>query len=242
MNNDEMRAKANIDVSILLPTRGRVHLLPRAIESVREKSCNPKRLELCICYDNDDQATIAFVDELVASMMTGTGPFGAIQIFSGPRLGYARVFEHYNEMARAALGKFVLLWNDDAEMVTTGWDELLMRSHRPEVQFLRRNIYDKADTTLPFIDKRIVDALGGISRHMYTDTWIAEVADRAGVIRMRDDVVYAHHWPQQDATMREGLESIRKSGQHETFKAMTPEKDEDARKICELLAKIESTR
>lgn len=227
-----------IDISILLPTRGRTHRLASAIGTLVDRAADRSRLELMVRIDNDDEASIRYFDSLA---FTNLWKVGAQQINSGPRVGYARLFELYNDMALKARGRFVLLWNDDTDMVTEEWDRKLIvavERYRPLVQFLRRDIYEQADTTLPFIDKRIVEALGGISRHMYTDTWIGEVAAAAGVLLWRNDVAYAHHWPQQDATMREGVEAIRQSGQHERFKAMKAEKEDDARKIRELLESL----
>lgn len=225
-------------VSVLLPTRCRPNGLKLAVESLVRTAAHPDRMEILLATDDDDLEAKHFVENIC--ILTNPGVNIEVREWRGPRRGYARVYQHYNEMAVAAAGKHVLLWNDDTEMLTPEWDAALTRydGGLPYVQFLRRDIYAIADTTFPFIDKRIVDALGGISRHMYTDTWIGEVAELAYVRMFRNDVVFTHHWPQQDAVFKEGLEAVRQSGQHEVFKMMKAEKEDDANKIRALVSKL----
>lgn len=244
MENGEVKPETKIDISILLPTRGRAHRLESAIGSLLAKAAYPSKLELMLWHDNDDEPTINFADQFIARMLDESPrPCGALWNHCGKRIGYSRLFAAYNEMALRASGRFVLLWNDDTDMVADEWDRLLIgraeaTPHIPLVQFLRRDCYQQADTTLPFIDKRIVDELQGISKHMYTDTWIGEVAAMSETLVWRNDVPYAHHWPMQDATMREGVEDIRKSGEHETFKARVGERQEEAKKVRALVERL----
>ena len=43
------------------------------------------------------------------------------------RYGYARLSEYWNALAKEAAGDWLLLWNDDARMITPGWDQVIAR-------------------------------------------------------------------------------------------------------------------
>ncbi len=218
-----------MSIALLLPTRGRPNGLRRAISTAVNTAADPDSLSFMFRTDDDDVPAAEIIQhESVPSIL--------YREFRGPRLGYARLFEIYNQLALAAHGDRVLLWNDDIEMVTPHWDALLNDSTRPEVQCLRRNIYEVADNTISCIDKRIVAALGGVSRHTYTDTWIGDVAAAAGVLRFRNDVAFVHHHPLHDQTHAEGVDDLRRSGQHERYKALADERAADVAKLKEMLA------
>ena len=41
------------------------------------------------------------------------------------RYGYQRLHEYYNALAARAQGNWLFIWNDDARLVSEGWDEVI---------------------------------------------------------------------------------------------------------------------
>lgn len=175
-----------ISISVLLPTRGRPHGLRAAIETLLNLAAAPGAIEFLIRADDDDRASTHDVGS--ASSFAGS-----VSLRFGPRLGYRRVFEHYNELAATSRGLWIINWNDDVEMLTHGWDELARQAPAHSVQFFRRDILEKADTTFPCTGRSVYQAMGHLSLQTHADDWMRVVADKAGVTVFRDDIVFHHH-------------------------------------------------
>lgn len=165
-------------ISVLIPTRGRVDRLRESIFSLIKHS-GGEMLEFVLRTDEDETPVLPTLD----------GPCREIR---GERYGYAGMHRYYNELAAAAAGDFLLIWNDDIDMLTEGWDKLLVEG-TGHVQFLRRDIRIAADDSIPFVRKSVFDALGHLSQHCFVDTWLSRVAMAAGVRQFRNDIIIRHH-------------------------------------------------
>ena len=214
-----------IDISILIPTRGRYGRLQKAVLTVRDLAAKPDRVEFLIRTDDDQPKATDFLTVPVRELR-------------GPRWGYGRMQDYYTELARAAEGRLLFVWNDDTEMLTPKWDELLLQVEQPVVQFIRRDTCTTADDTFPIVERRIFEALGHMARHCYVDTWLSHVSLEAGVRHFRDDIVFHHH-RLTDKTQDENVAALREGQHHERFGQMGAERTEDANKIKGLLARLE---
>lgn len=96
------------------------------------------------------------------------------------RYGIWRLHEYYNRLARQARGKWLMLWNDDAEMLTQGWDSLICeRSCNQCLQPWHSNGgYTHND--FPVWPKEWSDFLGHVSPTRCVDAAIDHVALRIG--------------------------------------------------------------
>lgn len=179
-------------ISILLPARGRSEGFMRCLYSLICHAAEPKQLEVLVRVDDDDQTGYPETISAIARY----------EITRGPRLGYAKVYLHYNELARAARGDWMISWNDDVEMLTPRWDELVRQAPPHSVQFLRRDILETADTTFPCTGRSVFEAMGHLSLQTHADDWVGRVAEGAGVAVKRDDIVF-HHYRLDDQTSRD---------------------------------------
>ena len=98
-------------ISALCPSRGRPELLAKSLGSLRDFASG--EVELLVAADEDDGAT-----------MTVAGGLGA-QLLVMKRAGYGRLHEYYQELAAMATGDWLLVWSDDALMVTPGFDAII---------------------------------------------------------------------------------------------------------------------
>ena len=101
-------------VSVLCPTRGRPGALEKSLAGLLDLATAPARVEILLGADPDDDATLALPLPWQASRWTAPH-----------RYGYASLHLYYNALAGQATGRWHMLWNDDALMVTPGWDDVI---------------------------------------------------------------------------------------------------------------------
>jgi len=100
-------------IDVLLPSRGRPELLARSVRSLRTRATAPARVTVWVGADKDDPATVQAAIDAHAHCVLFT------------RQGYERLHVYYQQMAEGSDGQWLLVWNDDAVMLTPGWDEVL---------------------------------------------------------------------------------------------------------------------
>jgi len=107
-------------VSIIIPTRDRADMLRRCIESIRKKSTYKNYEIVVVDNDSREQETLDYLAS-----------------FKGRVVRYPHAFNFaaiINTAAREAGGEYLLLLNNDTEVITPGWIEaLLEHAQRPEV-------------------------------------------------------------------------------------------------------------
>jgi glycosyltransferase involved in cell wall biosynthesis len=96
-------------LSLLLPTRGRLHLVKRFLQSVVVQSTRPDLIEVILCVDEDDIESQGIVFEGLA-----------LKLVIGPR----QTMGAYNAIClEHASGDITIAANDDIVIRTKGWDE-----------------------------------------------------------------------------------------------------------------------
>lgn len=195
-------------ITVLLPTRGRAHLLERSIGSLLERATRPDRVRVRCGVDDDDAATI----QQLARMGIGEPELWVTQ-----RLGYGMLHEYVNVMARASGSEcdWFLLWNDDALMLTQGWDSVVDRFDPSYVLDCWSN-HEPLTCAFPIVPAQWVRWVGHFSLNPHNDSWWQYIAgwlhrlvrveidvqhNRYDLTGMNDDQTYAeklaHHATQQ---------------------------------------------
>lgn len=108
-------------VTIIIPTRDRVDMLRRAVESIRQKSTYPSYEIMIVDNDSTEQETLDYFASCDARVFRYPGEFH-----------YSRM---NNTAAReAADAGYILFLNNDTEVITPDWIEsMLEHAQRPEV-------------------------------------------------------------------------------------------------------------
>lgn len=182
------------DISVLLPTRNRPELLDRSIHSLLDLATLPLRIEILLAVDPDAVA------DLPACVEYGT-------VWTAPeRYGSARMQEYYNGLARMAHGASLMIWNDDATMLTRGWDSIVRSSPADGCLWLdHMGTGPDHCNMFPIWPKAWTDRLGRITDGSpRVDTWIQEVAEIMG--RQVRVPIQVQHVSPDDQTWREGRE------------------------------------
>lgn len=107
-------------VSIIIPTRDRLHLLSRCIEAIETKTVYDNYEIIIVDNGSDDPAALQYLSQSPNRVLRHDAPFN----FS----------ELNNAAAREATGDYLLLVNNDTEVITGEWlSAMVEQAQRPEV-------------------------------------------------------------------------------------------------------------
>lgn len=178
-------------ISILLPTRNRVDLCRRSINSLLDNASTTDGIEILLAIDSDDQASIDFLNnELVPEFNKRDI---AMRAFTFNRLGYLNLHLYVNHLARESAAEWMILWNDDAMMQTKDWDlEIEKYNGQFKVLRFRDNHDEHPNAIFPCIPKDWVMLFDMLTPHQVTDSWVSQVAYIAGVIQNVPSVYVLH--------------------------------------------------
>ena len=146
-------------LSLIVPTRGRPHLLQRFLDSLGRTTANPASIEIILVIDEDDRATPAIGHpRLVIRRVVGR---------AGRTMG-----ELNTAGFQASQGTFVMLLNDDVIVRTRSWDrEVLRAAARFPDQIVLVHVNDGLMRdhmcTFPLLSQRFCELVGGICPPMY---------------------------------------------------------------------------
>lgn len=169
-------------VSILLPTKNRVNLVERSITSLLENSTEPGQIEIVVAYDNDDTVSHTYFQSQQWKKLIDK--FGAsAKTCCCPAWGYSGLHHYYTTMAKQAQGQWFMIWNDDAVMLTTGWDQHIS-NNKDFVGMLHMTTenFKPSLTLFPLIPLVWLDLFGEISQHQLNDSWVQDICHEADAV------------------------------------------------------------
>lgn len=153
-----------VNISLLLPTRGRAALVKRLFDSLVDTTANLPKLELVLYIDDDDIQT---------------------QNVSHPALSINKLIRRRSEkMGRmnqlcyeASHGRYVMLMNDDVVFRTKDWDVRVLDAFAqfPDgVALVYGNDLHqrKSVPTFPIVSRTVCDLIGGICPRDYLNVYI----------------------------------------------------------------------
>jgi hypothetical protein len=152
-----------IELSILIPTRGRTQKMRHLFENIMETAANPSALELILYIDDDDPMSHGL---------------------DHPSLGVKRLIRPRQPMGamlhacfQASSGPFILVIGDDNLFRTKGWDLMILDgfSHFPDGIALVYGddlIQGRNMCTAPAVSRKFCEILGGLCPPEYTGEFI----------------------------------------------------------------------
>lgn len=169
-------------ISILLPTRKRTNVIVKSIGSLLANAHNPSNIEILIAYDEDDEESQTFFSSVWYPFVEQSG--ATTKVFETERFGYLKLYKYVNFLGSHANGDWLMFWNDDALMLTEGWDTEIIKNNNfwgllrmPCVNM------DHPFALFPIIPKEWVDFFGKISPVNHSDWWIFHVTYHLNKIR-----------------------------------------------------------
>lgn len=167
-------------LSVLLPTRGRPEKLKAAVASCFDTADDPANVEVRIRVDDDDEATVGTAFALEREYGLHRVRVGS----KGPRgNGYLDIHLWLGELAKAACGDWLLLFNDDATFSQKGWDTVLLNAviptwhaapHDVTMLIAETNGYAPSNEFV-LIRRKTYEILGHVCGSCYGDNWLLSV-------------------------------------------------------------------
>lgn len=163
-----------MNISILLPTRKRLKLLKKAVDSLINNARYPDKLQFLFGVDEDDNETFLYLKRSKYPNQL------ALQF---KPIGYENLHKYNNTLAGYATGRWIMFFNDDAIMNTKNWDEKIM-DFEDEFCLLRfKEQTNHPYSIFPCFPKEWYYLLDHISLHGQNDAWLSEVAYLLNIMR-----------------------------------------------------------
>lgn len=206
------------DISVVFASRGRFAGLADTIDSLRDQANDNASIEVIVAMDPDDLATDYIKNSHYSDGITAS-------LWVAPeRYGYLNLHVYLNELVKQAHGRWLMWFNDDMEMKTPGWDDVVRYHNRQAVLWPHANHVHHANIA-PIWPKAWADKLGYASPTTHMDTYLQRLGEAVGrhdpvpiqIIHNRPDVT----GNPGDKTYAEGREKLGSEG-------MTPGWDESS--------------
>jgi hypothetical protein len=161
-------------IAILLPTRGRTEALNRSLIGLLDQASDLSSIQVLLGLDTDDTVGIAHFQDELQPKLDAMGVDYTAMTFRP--IGYGRLNEYINELAKNSSADWMFFWNDDAVMETQGWDEKITE-HTGEFKLLAVHTHhDHPYSIFPIVPRAWLDVIGHLSRHSMTDAWLSQIA------------------------------------------------------------------
>lgn len=190
-------------ISVLLPSRGRPKALLESIGSLLDNADEPDGIEILIAADADDQPTLLAAAQLPSQANMWASPV---------RYGYEGLHEYVNWLSGEVTGEWMMMWNDDARMLTEGWDTIIEQTQAflpaPGGVLWPLANHDAGGNLFPIWPYAWRHAMGYVSRAPNIDVWISEIGRKLGLERQIPVRVYHNRadvtGAAEDDTFKEG--------------------------------------
>jgi hypothetical protein len=187
-------------ISVLLPSRGRSRSLLATVKGLLGLAADPGDVEVLIAADPDDDGTLDLARD-------GQLP-GQVRIWVAPeRFGYKRINDYFNTLAEMAKGEWLMLWNDDAIMLTPRWDEVIC-GESPGVLWPAAD-YATNHNTFPVWPAAWTRHIGHVSLDQSTDMWVHDISMATGTSRrIPVSIHHEHRCGDQTAADRDAVADV----------------------------------
>ena len=163
-----------MNISILLPTRKRLDLLKKSVQSLIDNARQPDKLQFLFAVDEDDNKTFLYLKQSKYPNQL------ALQF---KPIGYENLHKYNNTLAGYATGKWIMFFNDDAIMKTKNWDDKIM-DFEDEFCLLRfKEQTGHPYSIFPCFPQKWFYLLDHISLHGQNDAWLSEIAYMLNIMR-----------------------------------------------------------
>jgi|688.fasta_scaffold263731_3 hypothetical protein len=166
-----------MSVSILIPTRNRLDLLKKSIESIIQNCDKNFDFDILVRMDFDE---IHNADDL--RIWANKLDYNQkVKIFVGYRFRYVKMHLYYTELSFVSEKKWLWLWNDEVLMQQNQWDETI-KPHLNTFQLL----FPNTDSCFHLCPKKLVEILGYYAPTTHCDSWQGKLASDLGIAKFFD--------------------------------------------------------
>jgi len=161
-----------INISVLLPTRGRKEPLLKCLDSLLENAKDNTNIEVLLGVDTDDTEVIEYVETVIIPK------YYQVTMYLFKQLGYEKLNMYYNTLANLAYGKWLFVFNDDVILETQDWDNVIYKYESHPMPLLRVNVrnMDHPFALFPIIKKEMIEVMGQLSPYSHIDRFLYNCA------------------------------------------------------------------
>ena len=172
------------EISVLLPTRGRREALKSSVMSLIDRAKNAESIEILFGVDDDDRETQDWCRENLFPEVEAKGVDALVLEFKP--MGYIRLHEYVNLLAKYAQGRWLMFWNDDAQMISQDWDQRIIE-HNGKFRCLRMPTHRCHPYAIfPIVPREWFYLFERLSAHQLSDAYLSQVAYIAGIMQNID--------------------------------------------------------
>lgn len=178
-------------ISILTPTRERVDICERMIQSVLDTVNHPERMELLFYVDDDDPQLQQY-----RIMFETQRAFIDVRHFEDEPMS---VSKSWNVIAEECTGDILKMGNDDIIYKTRGWDDILdeeVLNYPDDIYVMWFRDGTGPHCTFPIVSRKWYETLGyftpGIFKFIANDTWIQRIGKTVGRLHPIKNVLNEH--------------------------------------------------
>jgi len=164
--------------SFLVPTRKRYDWLVLSIESILNNADNIENFDILLAMDFDDIDTINCVEQYIQDKKLDN----VVKLYKFERQYYINLHVYINELSKISESKYLILWNDDAQITTPKWD-VILKDHieNQNVLYVYEILNNHATDIFPIVPKEWVNIMGHFSKNAHNDTWVETIARELNV-------------------------------------------------------------
>lgn len=182
-------------VSVLMPTRGRSQWLCESVDSLYSLAQDPSCIEFLFKVDSDDSETLETISRMgkVLPCTTLISPRGS---------GYMELNKFINALSGLAKGDWLFIFNDDAKMITQGWDQHLLNVDpwkvpgwlgNDDICLLGPSVVERETSwEFPILRRKTFEVLGHFSLNHCSDTYIYWVASSVNAAVVMPQIQISH--------------------------------------------------
>ena len=210
----------NMKLGLFCPTRKRVKMLTRLMESAFNLADKPDRIKFRLYVDSDDYETMDHLTKINQDQFTAVIDKHGVRHLSDT---YNVLFHYSDDDVMVQLG-------DDTVMRTKGWDTLIENAFleyddRLVLIYGRDEIHNEKFAAHYSLHRNWIETVGYASPPYFSadwsDTWTFEIAKKLGRTKFINDLIIEHlHWTQGKSEIDETTflsESRRKNHNNESI-------------------------
>lgn len=193
-------------IAVLLPTRARTSSLTNSVTSIVSKANDRSDMQILFGFDEDDSVGLDHFESVIQPFLDDHDV--AYQAMAFESMGYAGLNRYYNALAESADADWLFVWNDDATMQTSRWDDVV-RNYDGQFKILKVHTHNEHPYSIfPIVPRAWFDALGVLSRHQMID---AEISQNAYMLDIIEIVEITVNHEQSELTGKQDDTSARKN-------------------------------
>ena len=168
-------------------------MVKKSVTTVLEMATDPSLINIAVAYDDDDNESKQYFSSNVWKLLVENT--GATQeAHSIERIGWQGLHEYYNYLAQNIISDWYFIWNDDAFMLTQGWDQEILAYKEYNGLLSMESNGKRPDSTLfPCVSKLWVKTFGMIGINP-VDQWIQDITYPLGAYKRLKSKIFHDHF------------------------------------------------